>query len=276
MKQLFTLGLALVLAAGSAFAQPRAASAPVRLISAPQGLMAPVWSPDGSKIAVTSDNYSGIYVANADGSALHQVTAASGAGYRMAWNGNNTIVANERTQLQGRNFYTQCAYNTTDGTRTARRDARRAAASTDGATGIYAAMVESPAATGIAALKAFDGKIIINPAMSPDGQKIAFQVPSMGMWLINADGSGLRQLGAGSHPAWMPDSRTILYTVVEDNGAVFTASTLKALDTNSGRESVISERSASIIPMSPAVSPDGKKVVFENAADNAIYLINLK
>ena len=31
-----------------------------------------------------------------------------------------------------------------------------------------------------------------------------------------------------------------------------------------------------IIPLTPAVSPDGKKVAFENAADAAIYVISLK
>ena len=54
----------------AAMAQPRSASEPTLLIKSSQGLMAPVWSPSGDKIAVTSDNYDGIWVADADGSNL--------------------------------------------------------------------------------------------------------------------------------------------------------------------------------------------------------------
>ena len=32
----------------------------------------------------------------------------------------------------------------------------------------------------------------------------------------------------------------------------------------------------SMIPMRPSVSPNGQQVVFENAADASIYVINLK
>ena len=42
------------------FGQARAASEPVKLLESRVGLMAPVWSPDGSMLAVTTDNYAGI------------------------------------------------------------------------------------------------------------------------------------------------------------------------------------------------------------------------
>ena len=78
-KQTF-LTLALSMLGVAAMAQPRSASEPTFLIKSSQGLMAPVWSPSGDKIAVTSDNYDGIWVADADGSNLRQVTCCSGAG----------------------------------------------------------------------------------------------------------------------------------------------------------------------------------------------------
>ena len=72
-KQTF-LTLALSMLGVAAMAQPRSASEPTLLIKSSQGLMAPVWSPSGDKIAVTSDNYDGIWVADADGSNLRQLT----------------------------------------------------------------------------------------------------------------------------------------------------------------------------------------------------------
>ena len=82
-KLLFTA--ALMLLGGNLLAKPIAFSEPVLLLKSSQNLMAPVWSPDGSKIAVTGDNYVGIWVANADGSSLQQVSSATGAGYQMIW-----------------------------------------------------------------------------------------------------------------------------------------------------------------------------------------------
>lgn len=57
------------------------------------------------------------------------------------------------------------------------------------------------------------------PKVSPDGSKIAFPLQAYGtgliqLYLINADGSGLRQVtteGIGEAISWSPDSREIVY-----------------------------------------------------------------
>ena len=146
--------MALLMCGGAAAAQPRSASAPQLLLTTPTGLMAPVWSPDGSKIAVTGDNYTGIMVAN-------------------------------------------------------------------------------------------------------------------------ADGTGLRSLGLGSNPSWLPDNESIVYTVVKDNGQVYTSSTMLAMNVVSGESVTLTSRT-DMIPLTPAVSPDGTKVAFQNAADQSIYVVTLK
>lgn len=246
MKKHYLLGMAFAALVLPAMGQVRSAAPAEKLLSAPIGLMAPVWSPDGSKIAVTSDNYEGIYVANADGSDLHMVNAEKGAGYRMAWNADGIV------------------------------DGKKMKAAAKAST-VYDTMVAAPAeaASKIAALKEFEGRTVINPALSPDGTRIAFQIVGKGMWMINADGTGLRSLGRGSHPAWMPDSRTIVYTIVEDNGNQFTASTLMSANTDNGHSAVVLA-SDGLVPLTPAIAPDGSKVAFENAADASIYVVKLK
>ena len=92
MKRNFVLAITLCLCGASLLAQPRSASEPQKLIEHSVGLMAPVWSPDGSQIAVTTDNYTGILVANADGSNLRSITTESGAGYKMKWSADGTQI----------------------------------------------------------------------------------------------------------------------------------------------------------------------------------------
>ena len=55
MKKKLLFATALMLCAGSMMAQPAQWSKPQVLIKSSQSLMAPVWIPDGSKIAVTGD-----------------------------------------------------------------------------------------------------------------------------------------------------------------------------------------------------------------------------
>lgn len=285
MKHFTLFGMALLMCGGVAAAQPRSASAPQLLLSAPTGLMAPVWSPDGSRIAVTGDNYSGIMVANADGTGLSLVTDAAGAGYKMLWDGNESVVGRTNITENGRVMHELRSWNVTDGasrlivakSRNAQAPSMRAIGRRQGAPGIYDQMVAQPAevAANVAALNEFAGQIIINPALSADGRHIAFQVPGRGMWVIDADGTGLKSLGLGSNPSWLPDNESIVYTVVKDNGQVYTSSTMLAMNVLTGKSVTLTSRT-DMIPVTPAVSPDGTKVAFQNAADQSIYVVTLK
>lgn len=285
MKHFTLLSLALMLGCGVAAAQPRSASAPAKLLSIPTGLMAPVWSPDGSMIAATGDNYTGIVVANADGSSMRVLTDCAGAGYKMVWNGNNQIVGRTNIVENGRVLHEICSWDLSNGnrqvlvakSRNAQAPTLQAAGLRSKSANIYEMMMNDPAkvSSKVSALSQFSGKMIINPALSPDGNRIAFQVPGQGMWTINADGTSLKSIGAGSHPAWLPDNETVVYTVVKDNGQTFTASTLLAVNVDNGKSVTLTSRT-DMLPMTPAVSLDGTRVAFENAADNAIYVITLK
>jgi Tol biopolymer transport system component len=57
------------------------------------------------------------------------------------------------------------------------------------------------------------------PAWSPDGSQVAFGMYSdpghEGIWVMNADGSSMRQLtdDGGLSPAWSPDGTRIVYSV---------------------------------------------------------------
>ncbi len=55
--------------------------------------------------------------------------------------------------------------------------------------------------------------VYLQPAWSPDGSRIAFNLAQGDLYLINPDGTGLSQLVPnGRHPAWSPDGTRIAYT----------------------------------------------------------------
>ena len=289
MKRNFVFALSICLCGLSLVAQPRSASEPQKLIETSVGLMAPVWSPDGSKIAVTTDNYTGILVANADGSNLKTITNESGAGYKMKWSADGTqilgrtnIVENNRVlhEVKAWNIVT-CEAETflkksrkLEGTPTWKSIHSTPALTSSN---VYEIMVNNPAkaTSQIASLKDYAGKMIINPAISPDGNKVAFQIPGHGMWICNSDGSNLKSLGKGSNPQWLSDNESLIYTVVTDNGTNFTASDIYSININSNSKYLLTGNT-SLIPLTPSVSPDGKKVIFENAIDASININNLK
>ena len=282
MKKNFILAMAMIVGSSAVMlASGLTASQPQKFATSPNGFMAPVWSPDGSKIAAAGPNYTGIYVFEADGSHARQLTDAQGAGYKMAWSENGAEVIGRTNVREGmRVLHEIKAWNVATGkNRVVAQKARTNATpgSFKSTNSIYKTMVEQAgdATATIPALARFKGQVVINPALSPDGSKIAFQIPGRCMWLVNADGSCLKELGKGSHPVWMPDSKTIIFTVVEDDGNNFTASTVFSMDINSQKAEVL-VASNNLIPLTPAVSPDGSKMIFENAKDASLYIVNLK
>lgn len=279
MKKKLLFATALMLCAGSMMAQPAQWSKPQVLIKSSQSLMAPVWSPDGSKIAVTGDNYIGIWVANADGSSLEQVSSAPGAGYKMTWSDASDIISTPYTMVNNRRMTRIEKINVTSGTASViaseQRNFKRSKAT--GAVSTLQVMIDQPAqATSlIKSLGKYAGKMILNPALSPDGTKIAFQIVSNGVWVCNADGTNPVSLGQGAYPSWMPDSKNLMVTRLTDNGERFTSGDIYCVNTQNGNAVCITSKS-NVIPVTLAVSPDGSKLAFDNDADGNIYLINLK
>ncbi len=306
MKRNLLLTLMFVCLVIAASAQPVAVSKPVRVMTGERGLMCPVWSPDGTQIAVTTDNHKGIYVANADGSGMRCLTTADGAGYKMQWSadgkeilgrtslrenglvwhevktwqvsdGSETCLVSKTRSLRGVptwNAAGEVRVATSTGRQLLGRSVRSASRVTENA---YIIMVEDPAGATrrIASLQAYAGKMVINPALSPDGKKVVFQVPGYGMMVCGADGSNLMKLGKGMYPAWLPDSKSIIYTIIADDGQRFTAGSMHTMNVITGLSRVLMPQ-GDMIPMVPSVSADGKKVAFENEKDRSIYVVDLK
>lgn len=287
MKRNLYFFAAFLLSASCLMAQPKSAGAPRLFIKAQHSLMAPVWSPDGKSLAVTGDNYTGIWVANADGSKLKQLSDEAGAGYKMMWaSDGESIIARTDQMVNSRRFHEVKSYDVATAKATVIVESTRKLTGTPTlrnitakpvATNAYEIMMNNPvkATDMIAGLAEYAGKMVINPALSPDGKKVAFQIPGKGLFVCSVEGSNLRNLGKGSYASWTPGSRYIVVARITDDGNVFTSSDLYSIDTESGETSLL-ESDSSLIPITHAVSPDGTKLAFENSADGNIYIMDLK
>ena len=106
------------------------------------------------------------------------------------------------------------------------------------------------------------------PAWSPDGTQLVFARDGGGrhLWIMNADGTGRRQLTQNfiiaSKPAWSPDGRTIAFVETElSAGPIFDHIAL--IDPDGGNLRQIGLSGGDVD--NPDWSPDGRRIVFNTS-----------
>jgi TolB protein len=217
-------------------------SLPRRVTPADMEARMPNWSPDGARIVFQSnqDGNWNIYTVNADGSGLTRMTDGPKAESSGSFSpdGSRILFASDRGGVNelflipaGGGEAVQITRDTAagfrpvwgpDGSHILFR-ASKPASEEDGAMGEFFRVRPD----GTDAGKVTGGpRREFNPAYSPDGAKIVFDAHENGItwesgtewdvWVMNADGSGRRNLTAGNKvndwgPSWSPDGKTIVF-----------------------------------------------------------------
>ena len=294
-------------------AQSKAAGEPFVLISSPShNFMNAMWSPDGQTIAFSSDNFNGIWLADADGQNVRQLTDDGAVGFGFSWSPDgNFILGRPAVYENRRRFHKVKIYDvktkqeevllentrdlyglpawTPDGSQVAmvrngniefsssdRLQKNRSEKPDNVVYAINGKLFNINQVTrSDVEIITFDGRVIFNVRISPDRSKVAFQVQGKGLYVLNTDGSGLQHLGHGEHASWLPGSDYIVVTMVEDDGHYITGGELYTINVATGQSHHLTGHTQ-LIALKPAVSPCGKWVAFDNPNDGNIYLMELR
>jgi len=306
----FTL-ISLVGLASSLSAQNRPAFAAkaTPLTPAGQQFVQPVWSPDGTLIAMAGKNYRGIWLMNADGSGLRQLTDAIASGYRFSWSSDSKeLVTRQFEYRKRRRLNTIHVYDIVTG------DSRRVATSPSTIAGLprwsannssiiylthkglqkvssgrtgekpgsrmtfyneQSSLLFLDTRLSVAARLTPTGGTYLNAALSPDGQKIAFELLGGNLYVVNADGTDLTDLGPGERPSWSPDSDWLTYMITEDDGHRFLGSDILIIRPDgTGKRNLTN--TGLLLEMNPNWSPDGRQIVFDERRSGRIYSLEVK
>ncbi len=193
-----------------------------------------------------------IFVMNADGSGVTQLTESPGYDFAPAWSPDGTKIAFTRVDR----------------------------VSSPGVQGQYDIAVVNADGSGLTMLTNDPG-IDQDPGWSPDGAQIAFSsyregVENFEIFVMGSDGNGLRQLtNAGNgyvsgSPAWSPDGESIVFV----RGGQTIPSDICTMRAAGGGE--VSLTSTHEFESSPDWSPDGTTIVFTRQRDigTTIYLVD--
>ena len=276
--------------------------------------MSPVWSPDGRHIAFTSAEYRGIWTVPAEGGTPRQITDEHAAGFGLSWSSDGSAIAARPARFDDRFRHNAIkVFEVETGAEHTLVDYQRGQMSVPQWTDLdqrIAVQVQRNveiletgmepvrrekqlrdeavvvprdnrvekidiAANETVVVGDFGDRNILNLVPSPDGSVIAVQIMGEGIYVIDADGSNLCEIGRAEHPVWSPDGRYLIAMITEDDGHHITGSELYAIDITTAQRFHLTAHT-DLIAMHPTVSPDGRKVAFGDPNTGRIYTMTIR
>ncbi|MCK5330110.1 MAG: PD40 domain-containing protein [Candidatus Marinimicrobia bacterium] len=280
---------------------------PILIIESDTYYMDPLWSPDGSQIAITGSGYVGIHIYSIGGNEIKTLTTSSAAGFGMSWSHDGRNIAARIAKFENKRRYNAVAiYSVDDGSelllseyetrlpgtpRWAAGDRtvyligtkdyrsfdipiRSAANPALDETVIYVRRnklfsrhILSERETRIAAQEGD----IVNLTVAPDGSKLAYAIYGGDLWISDIDGNNPVNLGSGHEPSWNPTSNKITFMVNSDDGHTFTSSDIYVVNAD-GTGRINLTATTDILEMHPDWSPDGKWIAYDTYEDGQIWM----
>ena len=266
----------------------------------------PVWSPDGTRMALTrsvsAENELGfvdeIFLIDADGTNLMQVTHTDGGAYGASfpvWSPDGTRIAFTRSRdldpaPNVSNIDVELLVVNSDGTDQSLvaqtyGDDHNPMWSPDGTRIAFHHSTQSTTKILVVNADGSDQRILARsrgeewgPRWSPGGTRIAFTgiarrggVPSV--FVVNADGTDQRNLTFGAGPRWSPDGTSIAFVDYGDTGFTFEIVRANPDGTN---QRLLTRTGPETAPSGLVWSPDGTRIAFSSShdGDDEIYVVN--
>lgn len=287
---------------------------PVKLIGgAGKEFMQPRWSPDGALIAFTEAGYQGLWIMQGDGTGARQLSDETAAGFGLEWSPDSKALVSRVAKFEKRIRYNAVKLFDLEKNEARRLTEYRTLMPglphwADAGqkiymfnhqnleifdTGIKAVTLTKTAANpqiqflkedkvaigdiSTGAYKVLEpppGQACLNLTPSPQKTKIAFEILGGSMYVMNIDGTGLVDLGAGHRPQWSPDGEYLVYMATKDDGHQILDSELHVIRWD-GREKNQLTFTNDKLEMNPSWSSDGKKIAFDVMNDGAIYVLEI-
>ncbi len=277
-----------------------------------QYFMNPVWSPDGNFIAMSGNNHNSIHLLDVQTGQIRQLVEADRSGYGFSWSadsehilyrhstttdrivqhapaivnvdgGQPRIVGEGSMRMPALPVWSADATSviTSDGQRlkSVPSDVVLEAAKLTSTLPSFALLNQGSAlmmlgSGGELRLDPIPGSEYINAALSPDGNKVVFEVLGGGLHVLDTVSGSITDLGSGNRPVWSPLGNRIAFMVAEDDGYTYTSSDIYLINADgSGRRKL--STTTSLMEMNPTWSPDGTRIAFDVYATGDIYIITI-
>jgi Tol biopolymer transport system component len=309
-KMLLSILIILTTSVNSQDGVLRAVGEPIKIAGGEgEFYMAPAFAPDGSRIAFTSVQYTGLYILELETNTIDRISDEMGAGFGYLWSDDSESIVARVSKYDGprrlsaikifdigeRREHTILEYQigvsglprwsetgdavilySREGIEIipAVRDNRDRGTETEPQPELPAIVPGAFPAHDLQSIDPFPGEVYLSAVTSPDSRRIAFTVMGGDMFTVNTDGSGLTNLGRGYRPQWSPDSEYLVYMISEDDGYNYTASDIYAVKYDgTGRVQLTDD--VNRLFMNPAWSPDGSRIVMHEMNNGEIYLLEV-
>lgn len=277
--------------------------------------MNPTISPNGELVAFTKAGYRGIWIYKFSDNSINQITDEIAAGFAMQWSPDSKFIVSRPAYYDGPIRYNAVKiYNVESAEAVQLSDYRTKMPSLprwsdynekvfivtnneieNFSTGLTASLEQkknfpkllvyltTDDKIGVTDLKTnttkilepLPGKKCMNLSVSPDYQRITFEVYGGNLYSMKIDGTELTDLGKGYRAKWMSDSQHLIYMITEDDGHQFTSSDIYTIKFD-GTDKRNVTNTIDKIELSPSASLVDNKIVFEVFDEGSIYFMNLE
>jgi Tol biopolymer transport system component len=289
----FTISLLALLVAGPVAAQIKVLELKTLPLPADVEWLAPRFSPDGTKIFLTSSGYNGIWEFERSGEKLRNLTSdrRSGFGYAIARDGSRIAfrrtTVDSKTRERKQELLTLELATGKSAVQASGRDlslpafAGKAVAYVRESKSLQVSAPVAPEEISLLGIEntkialllkgekqlldPFSNGSYIWPALSPDRTRLVAYEMSRGTFVCDLSGNILSELGRRDAPAWTRDGKWIVFMDQKDDGHRILSSDLYMISLD-GKTTVRLTDTPETIELYPQCSPTEDRIVFNTAS----------